>query len=103
MLQIGHGFESPMRSAILSMYLIFPATLGPGVTQPLTEMSARNRKEMSLGSRARAARKARLTTSPLSLSLLSRQCGILNISQPYRPPRSVIGIALLYGDGVCFL
>jgi hypothetical protein len=31
---------------------------------------------------------------------LSRQCGILNISQAYRPPRSVTGIALLYGDGV---
>jgi hypothetical protein len=30
------------------------------------------------------------------VSRLSRQCGILNISQPYRPPRPVIGIALLY-------
>jgi hypothetical protein len=37
------------------------------------------------------------------VSRLSRQCSILNISQPYRPPRPVTGIALLYGDGVCFL
>jgi hypothetical protein len=44
-----------------------------------------------------------LTTLPPSVSLLSRQCGILNISQPYRPPRPVIGLALLYGDGVCLL
>jgi hypothetical protein len=27
---------------------------------------------------------------------LSRQCGILNISQPYRPTWPVTGIALLY-------
>jgi hypothetical protein len=44
-----------------------------------------------------------LKTLPPSVSRLSRQCGILNISQPYRPWQTVTGIALLYGDGVCFL
>jgi hypothetical protein len=32
--------------------------------------------------------------SQLTVSRLSRQCGILNISQTYRPPRPVKGIAL---------
>jgi hypothetical protein len=38
-----------------------------------------------------------LTTIPQSVSGLFRQCGILNISQPYRPLRPVTGITL-----VCF-
>jgi hypothetical protein len=36
-----------------------------------------------------------LTILPPSVSRPSRQCGILNISQPYRPPRPAMGIALL--------
>jgi hypothetical protein len=38
----------------------------------------------------------RLTTSPPSVSRLSRQCRIFDISQFYRPPRPIMGIALLF-------
>jgi hypothetical protein len=37
-----------------------------------------------------------VTKLPTSVSRLSRQCDILNISQPYRPSRSVTVIGLIF-------
>jgi hypothetical protein len=54
---------------------------------------------MFLGSKVRPVGRA----DNLTVSRWCRQCGILNISQPYRPPWPVTRIALLYGDGVCIL
>jgi hypothetical protein len=57
-------------------------------------MSIRNIETIKfLGSKVRRVRRA---DNLASVSQLSWQCGILNISQPYRLPRPVTGIALLF-------
>jgi hypothetical protein len=55
-------------------------------------MSTRSRKANICGEKS-AAGALRMTTLPPSVSRLSIQCVILNISQPYRPPWPVTGTA----------
>jgi hypothetical protein len=81
------------------MYACKWASLGLGFAQHLAEMSTRGRNIMFWG--VERGRCLRLTTLEPTVSRLSGQCGILNISQPYRPPRPVTGIALLYLVYVC--
>jgi hypothetical protein len=60
-----------------------------GLTQSLTEMGT---SECFWG--VQRGRRVRLTTSLQSVSLLSRQCRILNISKTFRFPQPVTRLAI---------
>jgi hypothetical protein len=86
----GHGFETQTGEGnFFNLPTLSGRITALESTQPLTEMSTRNLP------RDKGWPACKANNSPPSMSLLSRQCEILNISQPYRPSRPVTGIALL--------
>jgi hypothetical protein len=75
------------------VYLILPAALWPyGPMTVLTEMTA---QEFSW--RVKRGRLVKMTTSPPSVNRLSRQCGSLDILQPYEPTQPTPGMAYAFG------
>jgi hypothetical protein len=80
--------------ATISIYLTLPAALGPGVHSASDKNEYRKQKSKCFWEVERG-RCVGLTTLPPCVSQLFRHCGILSISQPYKPPRPVTGIALL--------
>jgi hypothetical protein len=90
----GRGFDTRW-GEFLNLPNLSGRTRPWGYTQPLTEISTRNIKiVMFLGTKCGWC--VGLTTLPPSMSRLSRQCGIFNISQPYRPPQPVTGITFTF-------
>jgi hypothetical protein len=91
MLQAGRSQVQDLMRWMIFINLPNPSspTVALALTHILTEISIR---KCFWG--VKHSWRIRLIASPPSVSLLSRQCGILNFPQPYRPPPHVMGISL---------
>jgi hypothetical protein len=82
----------PMRRTTSSIRITIQQL--PQIVILLKAISTRERNKKCFWGVVRG-RRVRLTTPPPSVSLLSKPCVILNISQPYRPSQTVMVIDLL--------